>query len=108
MEGCHVNGTSGLGEYEVTEEDAERLNAASARSHSDIKPGEKFPAITSRVTPIYKHAEDEDGNPKRKKVGELHHVHVFFPDGVQVLQFSKENPKEEPRPEPVKEEGDDE
>ena len=85
-----MSGSSSLGEYEITEEDAERLNSVPHRSHSNVKPGEKFPAITSRVSPIMKHYDDDR---KPEKVGELHHVHVFFPDRVEVLQISKENPK---------------
>jgi hypothetical protein len=74
-------------EYELTEEDARRLNELPQRSHSGVKAGEKFPAITSRVDDV---EEYDVGERREVKVAELHHLHVFLPDHVEAFHVRRD------------------
>lgn len=69
-----------MAKYQLTADDAERINARQVRSHSDVREGDVFPAILARQDDI---KEYDPATETNVKVGTLSHLHVFLPDHVE-------------------------
>jgi hypothetical protein len=66
--------------YELTDADAERINARAVRSRADVKSGQSYPAVVAGTDDIMEY-DDREG--RAVKVGEIAHVHVFLPDHIE-------------------------